>query len=892
MVGHEVELEESLIEERTDYNNFEYFERGSEWRKWDLHLHSPSSFDYKGKSVTDEDIIETLKSNDISAAVITDHHYIDVDRIKKLADLGKKQNILILPGIELRSELGGSEKVHFIGIFPIEKIDYIWTKIQGELNLQKEDIDEEEHDKVYRDLIESCNLFHKLGGITVVHAGTKAGSIEKIKNNHAYKQKQKEDLVKNPINILEIGKEENIDIYEELVFPDIGFKVPLVIGSDNHNIKTYNLKQNCWIKADLTFEGLKQIIYEPEERVKIQEVRPDEKNDYEVIDSIEFDYDEFPDSKIVLNNNLISIIGTRSTGKSILLRSIASAIDEKYVKKVCKDLDDLINPDVIVHWKNGKKDYSNNSSEDGSESKIMYVPQNFLNNKIDIEPNSFPNELISGILKSDSAYEENFSRIDIHIHSFETDINTKITALFETEKKLNELKDHQKELGSPEAVENQIKTLTEKYEEFQMEDISEEDKKLQKELIDELDGLNKELNLTKDDSSLLETFLDYLKIKNTFIDRSFIQDLTKESKDEIGLAIDVADKDYKESLVTFVVEKIENNKETIEEIQKNIESKNEVLKPLNAKFNSSDQAKEIFIKREQEKERLSSINGSLEEIKKREEKYEKILKDIFDTYNSFIENLESEEKKFVFDSPKYTNFRAEVAFKIKEFNESLDSSLHKRKFSKFKKEYGIDLYDFRYNRSNFQKDLETIIKSVLNGDLTITSKKNKKDVMKELLKDYHYINFNIKEGSDKLESMSPGKRSFALLKVLIESDNSTWPILLDQPEDDLDADSISKSLSKFLREKKRNRQIIIVSHNPNLVVGADSEQVIIANQEGSDSKNKSKRFEYISGSIENTYEDKDETCYLYRRGIKQHICDILEGGKDSFLKRHDKYNIK
>ncbi len=83
----------------------------------------------------------------------------------------------------------------------------------------------------------------------------------------------------------------------------------------------------------------------------------------------------------------------------------------------------------------------------------------------------------------------------------------------------------------------------------------------------------------------------------------------------------------------------------------------------------------------------------------------------------------------------------------------------------------------------------------------------------------------------------------------------------------------------FLEKKKRNRQIIIVSHNPNLVVGADSEQVIIANQHGSNSKNKSKRFEYISGSIENTY--KDETCYLYCRGIKQHICDILEGGKES-----------
>ena len=50
--------------------------------------------------------------------------------------------------------------------------------------------------------------------------------------------------------------------------------------------------------------------------------------------------------------------------------------------------------------------------------------------------------------------------------------------------------------------------------------------------------------------------------------------------------------------------------------------------------------------------------------------------------------------------------------------------------------------------------------------------------------------------------MSPGKKSFALLKVLIESDKSRWPILIDQPEDDLDADSISKSLSKFLRRKK------------------------------------------------------------------------------------------
>ena len=101
-----------------------------------------------------------------------------------------------------------------------------------------------------------------------------------------------------------------------------------------------------------------------------------------------------------------------------------------------------------------------------------------------------------------------------------------------------------------------------------------------------------------------------------------------------------------------------------------------------------------------------------------------------------------------------------------------------------------------------------------------------------------------------------------------------------------------KVYPSFSEEKKKYRQIIIVSHNPNLVVGADSEQVIVANQEGSDSKNKSKKFEYISGGIENTYENEDESCYLYCKGIKQHICDILEGGEESFKKRQHKYNIE
>ena len=213
-----------------------------------------------------------------------------------------------------------------------------------------------------------------------------------------------------------------------------------------------------------------------------------------------------------------------------------------------------------------------------------------------------------------------------------------------------------------------------------------------------------------------------------------------------------------------------------------------------------------------------------------------------------------------------------------------------RNFTTFHDKTKIDLNNLEYNK-DFSKNLKIIIEYILKDILIVKSGYTKEDVLKKLLSPYHFLNFNILYENDTLEKMSPGKRSFVILKVLIMLDKSKWPILIDQPEDDLDANSISKDLTQFLKETKKERQIIIVSHNPNLVVGADSEQIIVANQEGNEVKNKFSKFEYISGSIENMYKNDDEDCYLYSKGIKEHVCDILEGGEESFRKRQKKYNI-
>ena len=58
--------------------------RGSEWRIWDLHFHTPSSYDYKDNSVKNQDIINILSENNVSVVAITDHHVIDIERIQDL----------------------------------------------------------------------------------------------------------------------------------------------------------------------------------------------------------------------------------------------------------------------------------------------------------------------------------------------------------------------------------------------------------------------------------------------------------------------------------------------------------------------------------------------------------------------------------------------------------------------------------------------------------------------------------------------------------------------------------------------------------------------------------------------------------------------------------------
>jgi ABC-type cobalamin/Fe3+-siderophores transport system ATPase subunit len=142
--------------------------------------------------------------------------------------------------------------------------------------------------------------------------------------------------------------------------------------------------------------------------------------------------------------------------------------------------------------------------------------------------------------------------------------------------------------------------------------------------------------------------------------------------------------------------------------------------------------------------------------------------------------------------------------------------------------------------------------------------------------------------------MSPGKRGLVLLQLILHLSNASHPILIDQPEDNLDNRTIYFQLKQFVREKKLKRQIIFVTHNANLIISTDSENIIAANQDGQQAgkDNREFKFEYVSGAIENTFTDDSAQGILYKMGIREHVCDILEGGKEAFQEREEKYGFK
>lgn len=909
--------------------------RGSEWRKWDLHFHSPASYDYGNKALTATQIIDELSKNEISVIAITDHHVIDIPLIKELKSIGMTKGITVLPGIEILSDARGEEPIHYIGLFSQDSnIDYIWGQIENNTNIKKIKGEGKKPNEVYCHLLDTMQLIRDLGGIVTIHAGKKTNGIENITHSLPHGIAQKEDIAK-AIHIFEMGKETDCEGYEKHVIPYLIGKIekhiPMIICSDNHNAGEYKAKQNLWIKADPSFEGLKQILFEPQQRVAIQKEKPDFKEDKLLIDSVQFvdATNQFNPAPIFLNENLNVIIGGKSSGKSILLYHIANTLlaDRSFLKK--EGIGDKYrfnknneNFNFQITTKGGFTQLMNRPGDENSIiPEIKYIPQNYLvklaepqENKKGSALNKIVRDLINEDKESSNDYDDFLSKVRVNDKKRESLIDN----YFDLLGKVKNLEDQLRTKSNRDILEKNIISNTVKVE-----------------------GLNKSAGLTTDQIAQYNVFQKELEQIQTKRENS-MSDLRKVSEFSSEVVDQLTAIQNKQTLVNNSLETAEFQSllattsaqlATILQSYSLILQKVEIVRTddrnhLKIQSEVSDLFRELATKKTEVEKKLEPYLQNVE-IKKQIELIVKSINDdkaavqAIDQLNKEIAECrkqakEEKEKLFALYRATYQEYvnivsllkirtvdlekdglviSGLIKFNFSNFNKSLEEFSDGRKGHY--KNYGIysegksslDEYDL----SKLIADLESMFDSIIKGDYALVGRTEPKVAVKTLLNDYFFDYWEIKYRKDKLGEMSTGKASFVILMLIVGLSKSKAPILIDQPEDNLDNRSITSDLVEYLRNKKLERQIILVTHNPNIVVNADAENIIIANQKGQNDTETSSQytFDYINGSLENTFAKIDtEKDLLKCMGIREHIADIVEGGKEAFKKREEKYGFK
>ena len=393
-------------------------DRGSWWRRWDLHIHTNAS-DGKG---TCEEILAEAQKKKISCIAVTDHHtFANIDEMKRLAPAYK---VSVISGVEFRTEYG-DESVHMIGLFPDEyegtqlTAEFLHDNVLSPLGLSRSAIVEKgrkinpqgsERDwfeagmfQVQVSFKAAADKIHKYGGLVTVHAGNKSNSIETMKHDGKGVRNTSIENSLGPVKE-ELFTEGYIDICDitqpkDAAFYQKQFGKPSIITSDAHKVEEVG-SNYCWIKADTTFDGLRQVLIEPgrisfEEPEVFQRIR---RNPDKFIKGLNIRRTEsatmpevwFDNTKIPLNPGMVAIIGNKGSGKSAIADILALCADSTndYLSFLTPNKFRMNKPfnrsrqiEANIQWLDRSYSTTKTLDMDSDETqpkRVKYIPQNFL----------------------------------------------------------------------------------------------------------------------------------------------------------------------------------------------------------------------------------------------------------------------------------------------------------------------------------------------------------------------------------------------------------------------------------------------------------------------------------------------------------------------------------
>ena len=858
-------------------NTNSLFQNGSVWLRADFHLHTKADKEFRPYTGDDtsfvQEYIDKLVEQDIRIGVITNHNKFEKGEFIALKMKAKEQSVGLFPGVEFSLKEG----IHALLVFDDawykgenDNInDFLRTAFYGIPNY-----DIPPYSNSNYDLKETVEKLDKIGHnyfIILAHVDTTNGLNEVLKGRTREAFIQHESFNR----VLAIQKSGNLERYNSLC-KLAEREVACVEGSDNaqQGIEGLGTGKVTYLKiGDFNLEALQYALIDHKNRI-CKKDKPLIQNSW--IKSISFQGGMLNEKIISLTPELNSLIGIRGSGKSSILEILRYAlniplgsqtIDSEYkndlithvLKSGGKVVVELVNRQgetYRVERIYGQKEdiYKGNDLQQGiTLDAILQRPIYFGQKDLSNKNADFENDLIKKLVGGQLATI--YKRIDAQ--------------KIEIQRIVNGLKEFQNLSTLRKETEIQKNNAEHKLKLFAEKGISE---KLQKQT-------NFESDITR--------VSNYISGLN-----SYISDLqsTIENHEYILKPIVLSDvnKDIEADIVSQQ-EELKKEFEVLKSVYGNTLKLRDVFTAkLNVLKEKREALKEEFaqIKREIDIPELNpddfiKINRELEtskmkllEIDKSEAKRKELVKNL--SYSCVkLDALWHEE---------FTTLQKEVD-KINNSGTKLNIEiLYKARKDKFL----IKLQDFCRGTGIRTTSIEAIIDAyadfidiwkdnylklanILNENQLIDFKKRFTDNFFDLLTFRVENKFIINYQGKPLKEHSLGQRASALILFLLtQKDNDI--LIIDQPEDDLDNQTIYQDVIHEIKKLKGEMQFIFATHNANIPVLGDSEMLVAC--------------EYIAGK-----EIKLETGSIDKQIIQSRIINIMEGGKDAFNIRRNIYKI-
>lgn len=860
-----------------------FFNNGMRWLRADFHLHTKADKEFKYSGIESEfngQYIDRLVAEEISIGVITNHNKFDREEYKSLRKIAWKKDIWLLPGVEL-SVNDGANGVHCLIVF--DKESWLATDddfINQFLTSVFEGIANRENENV------SCNYnletvlvkldVHRKQGrdsfVVLAHVNQSKGFFEELDGGRI-KDIGNKDIFRNSVlgfqKMTDHNTEQNCMIWLN------GWMPAKLHGSDCKSIDTIGRAHNAggvelktFVKiGDFNFEALKYALLDKEYR--ISDTVPTFSKSY--LKSISFSGGKLDDKTIMLSPDMNNFIGIRGSGKSAIIEILRYALGIEL-----KNAADTSYKDELVSYVLGSggkvtlefhgldhKDYrierilgqapslysADGKLMDCSLGVVLNTPMYFGQKDLSNKKDSFELELVERMIGSHFEVQRQVIREKEQlVKSILIDlrkVNTATDQMPELEKNIKDAK-QKLQIFKENGVEDKLRLQTQ-YE----NDINKLEQRIKK-----IDNLQMYLSEKLTDEDIWES-LEGCEV-NTDIFLS-VNETLKEGKNVVESIRTEASK------LNPIIKKL---KEQQKLLKNKAESMKEEFARIKRELNSDTVNPDDFLKINR---MLTDSMQKLEELKIIEEKKNECKEKLIVALDGLNDAWRTEFHAFEKDVKRISDSSANLNIQV-EFKGRRNDFLNH--FKNLVRGTGVRDATCQNIIDNFKDYIEIYrgwdkFKGMLSESVRSEVIKRFDAKIEELLTYKVKNKVTIKYKDKDLSRHSLGQRASALILFLL-AQQETDILVIDQPEDDLDNQTIYDEVIKEIINLKNNMQFVFATHNANIPVLGESEKVVACNFEDSS------MIDIIEGSIDTPI-------------IQKSIVSIMEGGKEAFSRRKNIY---